>query len=382
MTGHVYSLHGFAAMLQDGVRLEAYRDALRTALRPGDVVVDLGCGVGVLGLLALQLGASQVYAIESADVIELARETAARNGVADRMHFIQGCSREVELPVRADVVVSDLHGVLPAFSTALADLIDARQRFLGDGGQFIPSSDSMHIAVVEAPDAYARMAGPWQAGLAGIDFSAVADRASHDWCRVTVDAEALLSDPIVLLTLDYRLLSETTVKGACNCRVQRDGLAHGLLVWFESAMAPGVHLSNRPGAREAVYGQAFFRWPRPLRLVEGDEVTAELRASPTSDRYLWSWRSVIRSGDQATEFNQAEFLGETFSALTLRRRADKHRPSLGSDGLAVRQALTAMDGSTPLSVIADSLLREFPGRFRSQQDALDFVADLSSRYSE
>jgi 23S rRNA (uracil1939-C5)-methyltransferase len=68
-----------------------YARAMELA-KPGidDVVWDLYCGAGAIGLLAAAAGAGQVYGIEiSAESVERARENAARNDL-DRVEFVVG----------------------------------------------------------------------------------------------------------------------------------------------------------------------------------------------------------------------------------------------------------------------------------------------------
>ena len=118
----MYSLSGYGEMIADRVRIAAYVQALRQAVRPGAVVVDIGTGPGIMAVLACQLGASRVYAIESDEIIQVARAIAAANGCADRIEFIEDLSTKVTLPVRADVIVSDMRGVLPFLGTILRPL--------------------------------------------------------------------------------------------------------------------------------------------------------------------------------------------------------------------------------------------------------------------
>ena len=146
---HVYSLGGYGDMIADQGRIEAYRQALRLVVKPGSVVLDIGTGIGIMAMMACQFGARRVYAIEPGDVIEVARELAAANGFADRIEFIQGLSTEVTLPERADVIVSDLRGVMPPFQHIIPSLVDARRRFLAPGGVLIPRRDTLWASILE-----------------------------------------------------------------------------------------------------------------------------------------------------------------------------------------------------------------------------------------
>src|SRR6266496_3541390 len=144
----VYSLYFYGLLIASRPRTDQYLIAFRRAVKPGSVVLDIGTGTGIMALIACQLGARKVYAIEPADVIEVARETAELNGFLDRICFIQDLSTHITLPERADVIVSDLHSVLPMHETSLASLIDARKRHLAPNGVMIPLRENLWAAVV------------------------------------------------------------------------------------------------------------------------------------------------------------------------------------------------------------------------------------------
>ena len=110
-----YSLKGYGQMILDAVRTAGYWEALRGAVTPGAVVLDIGTGTGIFAMMACQCGAARVYAIEPSDLIYLGAELAAANGYADRIHFIQGISTQITLPEPVDVIVADIRGVLPLF---------------------------------------------------------------------------------------------------------------------------------------------------------------------------------------------------------------------------------------------------------------------------
>ena len=96
--------------LSDAARIEAFRSAIHEVVRPGDVVVDLGSGTGILGFLACQAGAAKVYAIEQGGMIEMARALARANGFESRIVFVPGLSTRISIPERADVIVADQIG--------------------------------------------------------------------------------------------------------------------------------------------------------------------------------------------------------------------------------------------------------------------------------
>ena len=64
---------------------------LERQLRPGDRVLDLGSGSGILAVAAIKLGARRAIGIESdAEANAVARRNAARNGVAAQVEFLDG----------------------------------------------------------------------------------------------------------------------------------------------------------------------------------------------------------------------------------------------------------------------------------------------------
>lgn len=128
-------------------------------------------GSGILALLACQAGAQKVYAVEQDGIIQVARESAARNGYTDRIEFIQALSTAIDLPEPVDVIVSEIHGILPFFPGSLASIIDARNRFLKPGGVLIPMRETVSVAVVTLPDRYERIVGPWAPSF-GLDCAA------------------------------------------------------------------------------------------------------------------------------------------------------------------------------------------------------------------
>ena len=86
-------------------------DAL--TFRPGAVVIDAGCGSGVLSIIAAKLGAARVYGVDAAEeTVEIATSNARAHGVAELTEFYQGDLFE-PLPegMKADVLIGDVSGI-------------------------------------------------------------------------------------------------------------------------------------------------------------------------------------------------------------------------------------------------------------------------------
>ena len=87
-------------------------------VEPGDTVVDVGCGSGILSIIAAKLGAGRVFGIDAApDVVEVASANAAAHGVADTTTFLRGDLFE-PLPegLVADIVIGDVSGIPDALA--------------------------------------------------------------------------------------------------------------------------------------------------------------------------------------------------------------------------------------------------------------------------
>jgi type I protein arginine methyltransferase len=380
----MFSLADFGKMIGDRPRLDAHAEALRRVVTPSSIVIDIGAGTGIMSLLACRAGARRVYAIEPSEVVHLLADAARDNGFADRVVIVQQRSTAVTLPERADVIVSDLRGVLPAFGTHFADLVDARTRFLAPAGRLLPATDTLWAAVVSAPEAFDDRRRVWQSHPYGLDLRAAQRVADNLMEKHRARPDQLLSDPVRWATLDYPVLTDLSVRGAGTCGVTKDGVAHGLLVWFDTALVGGVGYSNAPGAREGVYGQMLFPWPEEVALRIGDQVGFELRADPIGADYLWTWTTQIPAaiGDSTglRRFRQSTFKGLTPSSESLRRRAASFAPALSAGGLEVLEVLEGMRAGETIGVIAAGLVAAHPGRFRSLDHAQGWVAELVQRY--
>jgi len=378
----MYSLEQFAMMLSDKVRMDAYSAAIAQSVRPNDAVVDLGCGPGVFALMACKAGARRVYAIDMNGVVDLGRQLAAANGFSDRIVFMRGDSRQMHLPERVNVIVSDVRGVLPLFSTAIDTLQDARERFLAEGGRLLPSSDTLYAAIVELPDVYEPLAGAWKA-VPHLDLSQGLPLVLNTIHRHYIKPHRVISEPRPWHVLDYVAGAKIPAENRIELPVTKTAVGHGLGVWFQTQLTGDIGYSTEPRTQETVYGHVFLPWLEPVSLREGEICSVTLRAHLVGNDYVWQWETNLpASGDRAAiRFVQSSFYGSLFPTSVLQKRAMGFVPVLDESGQAERWILQAIDGKRSLENIASEAAQQFPHVFRRVEDAFNRAAEIAEKYS-
>lgn len=377
-----YLLTSYGEMIVNEPRTSAYAAALRYAITPGCKVIDIGAGPGMFALLACQYGAGSVVAIDPDDSILLVSEAARSNGFEGRIKIIHGLSSDYSSDHRADVIISDLRGILPLYEGHIPAIIDARDRLMAVGGTLIPARDTLRIALVEHAETYARFKLPWLDNDYGIDLSAGHRFAVNRYVKVGLGRADLLSQPAHLATLDYATICDPDLSATVTLNAARDGIAHGFVVWFDAELGPSMQFSNAPGEPEQIYGQCFFPFERPIELAAGDKVTVDLRAKRVAGSYIWSWNSVAkRAGDGApVSFRQSTFRGTIMPPSRLAVLSPDHVPPVLPDHQVDLFCLSLFDGITSLEQIARQLAARFPDRFADEADAFGHATGLAQRY--
>jgi enediyne biosynthesis protein CalE3 len=279
------------AMLGDRVRLRAYAQALEQAVKPDDVVVDVGAGTLALSLLALHHGAGKVYAIEAdPQLAELAEQVIRANNVTGRITLIQGDARAVRLPERVDVVVAELMGNLGP-EEAMAEVVTAvARRNLQPHGRVVPSRLRTWLAPVEFDN---EGWGLWRDDFFGYRLDAVTEHARPEAHLHFFQREpALLAEPVAVLDSMFdgvRAGAEAGPPRRTRVRVTRPGRLDAVLGYFSANLGDRTlaNFPSYPGCNWAV-------WVWPLRhttVQAGDEIRMELCAPERSHaRLATQWR--------------------------------------------------------------------------------------------
>ena len=200
----IWSSSDFPYMcLKDERRTRAFGDAITQTVTPGDVVVDVGAGSGILSLFAASAGASRVYAVEVDHSLAAAlRDTVALNGLDDVVTVVEGDAFHAHLPAGADVVVAEIidTGLLDELQVPVLNHLRERGVVAADT-RLVPGRYRTDIQLVRTDNLYygyrivapkhewpfyAHAEGGW-APTSVVPVSDVVEVISHDFAAGAID---------------------------------------------------------------------------------------------------------------------------------------------------------------------------------------------------
>ena len=278
-----------ARMLHDDRRTTDYIAALGQAVRPDDIVLDIGTGSGVLAIAAARAGARHVYAVEASDIADVAERVFACNGVQDRVTLIRGWSRNVELPEPADVLVAEVIGNEPFEEEILETTLDARRRLLKPGARLIPHTLELVARPLRVPDGEARQRAigrqaveRWRQ-LYGIEFQPLLDAALPAPVNNPTEAEVLagwapVGPPVTLATVDLGSFERPTVDASVELGVAPTTSVNAIAVTFRAHLHGSIVHALDPW-RWSSSSWATSVWVLPDAVRVGPRDTLRVRYS-------------------------------------------------------------------------------------------------------
>ena len=273
-----------ARMLHDDRRTSDYIAALREAVRPRDIVLDIGTGSGVLAVAAARAGARHVYAVEARDIADVAERVFAANGVQERVTLIRGWSREIELPELADVLVAEVIGNEPLEEEILETTLDARRRLLKPGARLIPHTLELVARPLLIPEGEARQRAigrqaveRWRQ-LYAIEFGPLLAAAFPGPVNNPTEAEVLarwppVGRPVTLAVVELGHYERPTVDAFADLTVTPTAEVNAVAVTFRAHLHESIAHTLDPWRwPSSSWATSVWVLPDAVRVRSGDRL--------------------------------------------------------------------------------------------------------------
>ncbi|KAJ5677886.1 uncharacterized protein N7477_003519 [Penicillium maclennaniae] len=253
-------------MLKDDVRTRSYRDSIyqNRHIFKDKVVLDVGCGTGILSMYWLTLpirfaaraGAKHVIGVDMSSIIEKAKEIVATNGLSDKITLLQGKMEEV------DIIISEWMGYFLLYESMLDTVLYARDTYLNPGGLIFPDKATMYVAAIEDGDYKDDKIGFWD-NVYGFDYSPMKEIALTEPLVDTVEMKALVTDPCPIITFDLNTVTvaDLAFKVPYELTARRSDFIHAMIAWFDiefSACHKPITFSTGPHAKYTHWKQTVF----------------------------------------------------------------------------------------------------------------------------
>ena len=288
-----FSIH--EDMIKDTTRTVAYKNAImrNSYLFKDKVVLDIGCGTGILSFFAAKAGAAHVYGIDCADIINHARETVRRNGFESKITLIKGKVEEIELPVRqVDIIISEWMGYFLLYEGMLDSVLYARDKWLAPGGMMFPDKARIWIAAIEDGKFKNSKIEFWN-DVYGIRMNPMRECVLIEPIVDVVEQGNIISSlaPVFEADLEKVTLDQLSFVSTFKLQVTRKDNFNAFVGWFEVGFThchKPVTLTTSPKFKSTHWKQTIF-YLDPVVPVEGGQMiegTIAVRYNPVHHREL------------------------------------------------------------------------------------------------
>ncbi|PUU83801.1 S-adenosyl-L-methionine-dependent methyltransferase [Tuber borchii] len=195
-------------MLKDTVRTDGYRDFIyeNKHLFEGKVVLDVGCGTGVLSMFCAKAGAKKVIAVDNSTIINKATANVFENSLDGVITCIRGKIEEVTLPVKqVDIIVSEWMGYVLLYEAMLDSVLFARDKYLAPGGLMVPSECKILIAAMHDSEYMNENVNFWN-HVYGFSMTAMKEKIREDVVITGLNPSSLASEPVAFCHLSLHTI--------------------------------------------------------------------------------------------------------------------------------------------------------------------------------
>merc|ERR1712133_9653 len=276
-------------MLKDEVRTMTYRNSMyhNKHLFKDKVVLDVGCGTGILCMFAAKAGAKKVIGIECSNIVDHARNIIKANHFEDTIELIKGKVEEVCLPdgiEKVDIIISEWMGYCLFYETMLKTVLYARDKWLAPGGLIFPDRATLYVCAIEDRQ-YKDQKINWWENVYGFDMSCVKKVAIGEPLVDVVDPKQVVSNACLVKEIDIATVTmeDCTFSAPFQLTMRRNDYVHALVCFFNIEFThchKRIGFSTSPESPYTHWKQTVFYFDDYLTVKKGEELHGTFASRP------------------------------------------------------------------------------------------------------
>lgn len=271
-------------MLQDRVRTGTYQKAIleNPEIFKDKIVLDIGCGTGILSIFAARAGAKHVYGIDFADITDYANEIIKQNKLSDKITIFKSKVEEAKLPVdKVDIIISEWMGYFLLYESMLDTVLYARDKWLKKDGYMLPDQASITIAAIEDVDYKKSKLNFWD-NVYEVNMSCFKNTVLAEPIIDVCPPKIINSSSCRILDIDLYTVKKEDLDFSSKYELvfttNNDNFS-GLVAWFDTGFTKlnkKFNLSTSPFLKATHWSQTIFYTKNDLKVNKGDKVTGSI----------------------------------------------------------------------------------------------------------
>ncbi|XP_064635731.1 protein arginine N-methyltransferase 1-like isoform X1 [Lineus longissimus] len=276
-------------MLKDEVRTLTYRNSMyhNKHLFKGKVVLDVGCGTGILSMFAAKAGAKRVIGIEMSSIVEHAEKIIASNNLSEVITVVKGKVEEVSLPdgiEKVDIIISEWMGYCLFYESMLNTVLYARDKWLASDGLIFPDRATLFVTAIEDRQ-YKDEKINWWDNVYGFDMSCIRGVAITEPLVDIVDPKQVVSNSCLVKEVDmYTVkLEDLHFTAPFHLQLRRNDYVQALVTFFNIEFTKchkRTGFSTAPECPYTHWKQTVFYLENSLTVKKGEELFGNFHCKP------------------------------------------------------------------------------------------------------
>lgn len=284
-----YAIH--EEMLKDEIRTSTYRKAIEwnPHLFQDKVVMDVGCGTGILSLFAASAGAKCVIAIDCSNIVDSAKKIVEENKMGHKIVVVKSKIEEIDkLPhdyKEVDIIISEWMGYCLFYESMLDTVIYARDKWLKRDGLLFPDKASLYLTAIEDRAYKNRKINFWD-DVYGYKMSCIKELAISEPLVDNVDPKQIVTGHSLIKEVQLLKVKkeDLTFEVPFKLSVKKDEYIHAFMTYFTVDFSPchtPVGFSTSPETQKYTHWkQTVFYFPDYIAVQRGEEVRGKFKMTP------------------------------------------------------------------------------------------------------